>query len=345
MTIFYSAVEASKIDSPCVVSIGNFDGVHLGHQSVVKQLLQKSHELNLPSVVVTFDPLAKEYFAARLAQLEMPARLSLIEHRAELLMQYGVDNVVCLTFDDNLASQTRKAFVDQLLIEALNTRYLVIGDDFRFGYQRLGDFKYLQKRGEQSNFNVVSMETFKIQGNRVSSGRVRDALADNQFDLAKNLLGREFSLKGNVSQGQQLGQKMGFPTANVVLPTMKLPFTGVYIVKVCLGNVTKGGMHSSQECHWGVANLGNRPTVDGVENRLEVHILDLALSDIEKHKRNKARQGVDSDANYDLYGLDIEVFFVHKIRDEQKFADIDVLKQQIDSDVGVARGFIRKNKQ
>lgn len=331
---------------PAVVSIGNFDGVHLGHQSVIKQLLEKARLLNLPAVVVTFDPLAKEYFAARRSSGEMPARLTSAQQRAELLLEYGVDHVVCLPFDDDLAQQSAHDFVYELLLNALQTRYLVVGDDFHFGHNREGDFGLLQQIGEREGFSVASMQTFRVDEQRVSSGRVRLALSGNDFALAERLLGRSYAVSGTVVQGNQLGQTIGFPTANIALPDFRLPIQGVFAVQASLN----GGEKLN-----GVANIGRRPTVDGKENRLEVHLFDLSLETIYQARHlarqqtlpkqdsdtaaDNARQWHESEASYDLYGLKLEVFFIHRIRDEMKFSGVDELQAQIQQDVSVAQSF------
>lgn len=326
---------------PSVVSIGNFDGVHRGHQSVINQLLEQSKLLNLSSVVVTFDPLAKEYFASRHEDIVVPARLTSSEQRSQLLLQYGVDHVVCLPFDDALAGQSAADFVKELLIDALQTRYLVVGDDFRFGHQRQGDFTLLQKIGRKHDFSVAAMQTFRLNGNRVSSGYVREALVNNDFVLAKQLLGRTYSIYGRVEKGDQIGQTIGFPTANIHFPGVKLPLQGVFAVQAKLPD---GDLYD------GVANIGKRPTVNGKENRLEVHLLDLPLAtkkDVSKsHNKTrqlKTRQLNQSEASYDLYGLDLEVFFMHKIRDEFKFNNITELQTQIRKDVEHARLFFSEN--
>ena len=322
---------------PSVVSVGNFDGVHRGHQSVIKQLLQQGEALGLPSVVVTFDPLAKEYFSRRREGMPVPARLTSSEQRAQLLLQYGVDHVVCLPFTDELAKQTAYDFVKELLIEALQVRYLVVGDDFRFGFQRQGDFTLLQEIGRDNGFAVASMQTFRLDSHRVSSGRVRDALQQNDFALAQRLLGRVYSIKGCIEKGDQLGRKIGFPTANIRLPDFKLPLKGVFAVRAQLPS----GIEVN-----GVCNIGKRPTVDGKENRLEVHLLDLDFEMIKKdvvNTDNNARQQPESEASYDLYGLNLEVFFMCKIRDELKFNDVAELQAQIQKDVDLARLFFAEN--
>ena len=281
--------------------------------------------------------LAKEYFAQRRDDMPVPARLTSIEQRAELLFKCGVDHVVCLPFNDKLDQQSAHDFVTTLLIDALATRYLVVGDDFRFGFQRKGDFSLLKEVGERNNFDVVSMQTYRMDDHRVSSGRVRDALQESDFELTKKLLGRVYSIKGNVEKGDQLGQTIGFPTANIKLLDFKLPLKGVFAVQTQLpnGNVVNG-----------VCNIGKRPTVNGKENRLEVHLLDLHHDMLEKdveNPNNKARQQQETEASYDLYGLNLEVFFMRKIRDEIKFNGVVELQAQIQKDVELARRFFAEN--
>ena len=322
--------------SPAVVSIGNFDGVHLGHQSVIKQLKVQSERLGLPMVVVTFDPLAKEYFSAKFApgdKSKLPARLSGIQRRAQWLKSYGVDCVICLDFNEELETQSADAFIQSLLVDTLQAKFVVVGDDFHFGYQRKGDFELLTKAGRKYGFSVQAMATYRVDDERVSSGRVRDALQLHDFELVKRLLGRDFSIWDIAQKGQQLGSKIGFPTANLDMSgfrNSRLPLRGVFAV-----NVAVEGLNQLLQ---GVANIGVRPTVDGTKNSLEVHLLDFQINQV-KDSLIKARQSVDSEASYELYGLGIEVFFVHAIRDEIKFSNIQELQVQIAKDVESARDY------
>lgn len=333
MPLIFSLSELPDDFSASVVSIGNFDGVHLGHQAVIRQLITKADNSTLPVVVVTFDPLAKEYFSAKYApeQLDkLPERLSSVKQRAGLLESLGVDYVFCLNFDQKLEQQSAEDFIQQVLIDGLRVKHLVVGDDFHFGYQRQGNFALLKQLGAQNGFQVESMQTFSFAGERVSSGRVREALQLSDFPLVENLLGRPFSIKSQVQQGQQLGTKIGFPTANLDLSDFansKLPLQGVFAVNIAIDG--------EQKNYQGVANIGVRPTVDGVSKSLEVHLFNFATD----FRSDKARQSVQTEASYGLYGLELEVFFLHKIRDEMKFASIDDLQQQITIDVANARAF------
>jgi riboflavin kinase/FMN adenylyltransferase len=298
------------IHRPSVVSIGNYDGVHLGHQSLIKSLLEKSSELGVPSTVITFEPLAKEFF-----QPGSVALLSSVEQRAEQLFSLGVDQVLCIDFNHEFAAYSPNKFVHDVLLAGLGVKYLCVGDDFCFGKDRQGDFNLLTSMGREHSFSVTAHETFTLGGTRVSSGRVREALSNGDFGLAENLLGRAYSIAGIVRKGQQLGRTLNFPTANIVLDSAQTAVQGVYAVKVA-------GL-----ADWvldGVANVGTRPTVDGKENRLEVHLFDF-----------------DSD----IYGVDIDVSFHCKLRSEQKFDSLDALKAQIQLDSDSAREYFRKEAE
>ena len=288
--------------TPSVASIGNFDGVHLGHQQVITTLLKHSQRLGIPSTVITFEPLAKEYFRPDSVQ-----RLTSIEERAKLLSQLGVDQVFCIDFNAEFAAYSPIAFIQEVLIDGLDVKHLCVGDDFRFGKNREGDFGLLQEVGLERGFAVTAHETYEIDGLRVSSGRIREALSEGDFKLAHSLLGRPYIIEGVISKGQQLGRTIGYPTANIVLPKTTMPLNGVFAIQAQLQ--TGGAV-------FGVANVGNRPTVDGKENRLEVHLFDF---------------------DRDIYHQEITVSFVAKIRDEFKFESFDALKLQIERDADRAR--------
>ncbi len=292
---------------PSVASIGNYDGVHLGHQHVIETLLRKSRELSAPSTVITFEPLAKEYFRPN----SVP-RITSVEERAELLFDLGVDRVLCVAFNADFAAYSPEGFIQDVLVDGLGIKYLCVGDDFRFGKDRVGDFAMLQRAGAKQGFAVTAHETFEMFGERVSSGRVRDALANSDFELAEKLLGRPFAIAGTVVKGQQLGRTIDFPTANIVLPSYQMPVSGVFAVTVS---------HPKYGDLGGVANIGTRPTVDGSENRLEVHLFDFAD---------------------DIYGDSIRVRLVSKIRGEHKFPSVEQLKQQIELDANTARARLKE---
>ncbi len=298
-----------------VVTIGNFDGVHLGHQAVLGQLSEKAAELGLPSVVVTFEPHPQEYFG----DAQAPARLTRFREKILTLRRYAVDRVLNLPFNEKLASMPAQEFIDRVLVRGLGVRYLIVGDDFRFGHRRRGDIGMLRAAGEQHGFQVINMHTFEIEGARVSSTRIREALQRGDLDTAGQLLGRSYRMAGKVVHGDARGRAIGFPTANIYVhgphrdrQQSHLPLSGVYAVDVF-------GLET--EPMRGVANIGVRPTVDGRSSLLEVHILDY---------------------DADIYGRHIQAEFLKKLRDERRFENIEALTRQIQRDVAHARAFFDK---
>jgi riboflavin kinase/FMN adenylyltransferase len=288
-----------------VVTIGSFDGVHLGHQAILQQVKATAAMLGLPSVVMTFEPQPQEYFSGEKA----PARLMRLREKIDALLEFGIDRVVCLQFNRVLRNLTASEFIYQVLVDGLSIKHLIVGDDFRFGCDRSGDFKMLDEFGKNCDFDVQDTKTLEIDNERVSSTRVREFLQQADFGRASQLLGRPFSIKGRVVYGQQVGRKLGFPTANVQLNRYAAPLTGVYAVLVDIDGVR----------YQGAANVGVRPTVgDLVKPILEVHLLDFSG---------------------DLYGQRIEVEFMHKIRDETKFTTLDKLVETIRQDVKQIRAW------
>lgn len=290
----------------CVVTIGNFDGVHLGHQAVLGQLAEQADALGLPLVVVTFEPQPAEYFQPHGA----PPRLTRLREKIKALRRYSVDRVLVLRFNQDLATMEADRFIREVLIDGLDVRYLVVGDDFRFGRGRAGDFAMLDDAGKLGGFPVVHMHTFKIEGERVSSTRVRNALAAGEMSLAEQLLGRPYRICGRVAHGDKRGRTIGFPTANLALHRLALPVRGVYAVELFGLKI---------EPMRGVANVGVRPTVDGDQKPLlEVHLFDFAD---------------------EIYGEHVQVDLLHRLRDEMKFQSFDMLKWQIERDCEHAREF------
>ncbi|OUR64286.1 riboflavin biosynthesis protein RibF [Methylophaga sp. 42_25_T18] len=295
-----------KSSSGCVATIGNFDGVHLGHQSVLNQLAMKGDALGLAPVVITFEPQANEFFAPDKA----PARLSRFREKVEALRCYSIQQLCVLRFNQKLARMTAEDFIQRLLVDGLNVRYLVVGDDFRFGKDRQGDFALLQQAGQQFGFQVVNMHTFAVDQIRVSSTRIRQALKDGDLTLAEKLLGRPYRMSGRVAHGDKRGRTMGFPTANIHLHRCKVPLSGVYAVQLF-------GIEGEPIA--GVANVGVRPTVAGDDKALlEVHLFDF---------------------DRDIYGEHVQVHFLHKLRDEQKFSDLTELVSQIEQDCQQAKQY------
>lgn len=289
----------------CVATIGNFDGVHLGHQAVLGQLAEKAAELCLPTVLITFEPQPMEYFVPE----QVPARLTRFREKILVLQRYSVDRVCCLSFNNKLANLSAEAFIEQVLVKKLGVKYLVVGDDFRFGLNRSGTFAMLLEAGKKQDFQVVSMHTFAIDAERVSSTRVRAALEKGDMATAEKLLGRRYRMSGRVAHGEKLGRELGFPTANIHLHRQASPIQGIFVVEV---------FGLDQEPIQGVASVGTRPTVNETKALLEVFLLDF---------------------NQDIYGQHIQVSFLKKLRDEAKFDSLEELKRQIQVDVEQAQAY------
>ena len=291
-----------------VVTIGSFDGVHLGHQAIIRQVKAHSQELGLPSVAIIFEPQPHEFFSAERA----PARLMRLREKALALFNAGIDSVCCLQFNERLRGLTAEQFISQVLVEGLGTRFLVVGDDFRFGCDRSGDYGLLKSSGEKNGFEVQDTHTFEIEGERVSSTRIRKELEQANLLQAQKLLGRPYAITGHVGYGQQLGRQWGVPTANVELHRYRVPLQGVFAVRVTLPD---GSLAN------GVANVGVRPTIEEhLKPILEVHLLEFSGN---------------------LYGEIIDVEFVEKLRDEKKFESLDDLKAQIYRDIDEAKEFFK----
>ncbi|RUR25696.1 bifunctional riboflavin kinase/FAD synthetase [Vreelandella andesensis] len=289
----------------CVATIGNFDGVHRGHQAILQQCREHSARLNVPLTVVVFEPQPREFFAGDQA----PPRLTRLREKVRLLRDHGAEQVLCLPFNDALRSLTGREFIDQVLIEGLGVKHLVVGDDFRFGCDRRGDFNLLEVVGQVEGFGVEHTRTFKVDDERVSSTRVRTLLASGNFEVAARLLGRPYSLHGRVVRDQQLGRTIGVPTANLPLLPQPLTLRGVFAVVAELANGQR---------YPAVANVGFRPTVGSDRPTLEVHLLEFSG---------------------DLYGQRLTVYPCARLRGEVKFDDFNALKTQIEHDQARARRY------
>ncbi|MBW6390311.1 MULTISPECIES: bifunctional riboflavin kinase/FAD synthetase [Halomonadaceae] len=292
----------------CVATIGNFDGVHRGHQAILDQCREQASKLRLPVTVVVFEPQPREFFAGDQA----PPRLTRLREKVRLLGESGVDYVLCLPFNERLRSLTAVEFIDRVLVEGLGVRHLVVGDDFRFGCDRSGDFNLLTQEGERrgsDGFGVEHTRTFTLDDERVSSTRVRTLLASGNFAQAARMLGRPYRLGGRVVADQKLGRTIGVPTANLPQPRLPLALRGVYAVMTELPD---------GERLPGVANIGWRPTVGSDRPVLEVHLFDY---------------------DGDLYGKRLTVYPCARLRGEKKFDDFAALKQQIMADLARARRF------
>ncbi len=305
MELVFGLHNLKPAKSPCVATIGNFDGVHLGHQAVIGQLAEKAAALNLPITLITFEPTPAEYFAGENA----PARLTTFREKYVTLKRFSIDRILVLPFNRRLANMEADDFIQQIIIDGLDVRYLVVGDDFRFGNKRAGDFHLLRQSGKANNFTVVSMPSFRVDGERVSSSGIRQALADGNFDRAERMLGRHYHMTGKVAHGDKRGRQWGFPTANINMKRKVIPLRGIFAVEV---------FGLDQEPVFGVANLGTRPTVCGMRTLLEVHLFDF---------------------DEQIYGRRINVIFRHKVREEIRFESFEELKLQIEQDVISAKEY------
>ena len=291
-------------------TIGNFDGLHLGHQAILNNLKKEAKSLGTSTLVFFTEPHAAEYFSAKgISNTESPPRLCPWREKFRLLNDYGIDYACFLKFNSSLKSMTPENFIKDIL-EEMNLKSLIVGDDFRFGAERVGDFNLLKEWGNKTNVLVSNTETVIFEGKRVSSTRIREALLKSDFNLAASLLGRPYIYSGKVVYGNQLGRTINVPTANLWIPKQKLSISGVYAV-TCMH---KGANYK------GIANMGVRPTVGGEQPVLEVHLFDF---------------------NEEIYGHRIDVEFKFKIRDEKKFESLAFLKEQIQKDISLAKKLLQ----
>jgi len=294
--------------SATVLTVGNFDGVHLGHRALLKRLTATAARIGLPASVLTFEPHPREFFAPDAS----PARLTTLREKLELLADDGVDMTCVCHFNTRFASLSAEDFIERVLVTSLRVKHLLVGDDFRFGAGRSGDFGLLSAAGSRYGFQVEAMESIHVNGERVSSSAVRDALQTGKLEYAAQLLGRPYAIDGRVVRGAQLGRQLGFATANIRIKHERPPLHGVYAVEV------KG---LAEGPHAGVANLGYRPTANFVVRPLlEVHLLNYCA---------------------EIYGAHLNVRFLHKLRDEIKFPGLDALKTQIACDVAAASAYFQ----
>jgi riboflavin kinase/FMN adenylyltransferase len=290
----------------CVATIGNYDGVHLGHQHIIAALRGRASALGVPAVVVTFEPTPREYFEGAAA----PSRLTRLREKLAALQSYGVDRVVVLRFDDRMRGMGAAEFVDRLLVTGLGVHHVVVGHDFHFARRREGTIETLRAAGAIHRFSVEEVGQFLVDGERVSSSLVREALNRGDLDRATRLLGRPYRMAGRVRLGKRLGRQLGYPTANLALHRKVVPLWGIFAVRASGAGLAD---------HPAVASLGTRPTVDGTDPLLEVHLFDW---------------------DGDLYGQYLDVDFVARLRDEQKFASLDALVAQMHRDAAAARAVL-----
>ena len=299
--------------TPTVLTIGNFDGVHQGHRSLLVKLKAAAQRSGLMPTVLTFEPHPREFFATESA----PARLSTLREKLELIADEGIAASWVIHFNTRFAALSAEEFIERLLVDTLRVKHLIIGDDFRFGAGRRGDFALLTDAGKRYGFCVEAMDSVTLDGERASSSAVRAALAAGQMDRAARLLGRPYAIDGRVVHGDKVGRQLGFATANIRIKHDKPPLLGVFAVEA---TIIRGLGHDGTPFK-GVANLGFRPSANQVPRALlEVHLFDFAG---------------------DLYGTHLNVRFLHKLRSEMKFPNFDALKAQIAHDVDSAKDYFK----
>ncbi len=308
MQLIRGIKQLQTLEQGCVLTIGNFDGVHTGHEVVINKLAEKGKLLNLPVVVMAFEPQPLEFFLKGNA----PARLTRLREKIGHLNQLSVDSLLIVNFNQQFADLDPEYFIREILVNRLNVKYLVVGDDFHFGKSRRGNFALLQEAGKQFNFQVINTASYSVKGNRVSSTQIRDALSNGDLVKAKQMLGRDYSIRGKVIHGNKLGREIGFPTANIQMLRKNTAIEGVFAV-------TMTGLNGQEA--YGVANVGTRPTVNGgTKVVLETHLFDF---------------------NQDIYGKQVEVHFKSKIRSEMCFESLDDLKRQIQLDTAQAKTYMQ----
>lgn len=310
----------------CALTIGNFDGVHRGHQAMLALLNSEARHRNVPSCVLTFEPHPRDYFARAARKPELaPARIATLRDKLSELAACGVDQCVVLPFDARLSSQVPEAFIDEVLVRGLGARYVLVGDDFRFGARRAGDYAMLDAAGQARGFDVARMNSYEVRNLRVSSSAVREALGRGDLETVDALLGRHYAISGHVVHGRKLGRELGFPTLNLRFSHWKPAASGIFVVQV-------HGL--AGEPLPGVANLGIRPSLDpddvnGGRVLLETHCLDWP-----------ATLGLQGG-----YGKIIQVDLLHKLHDELKYDSLDALRAGIARDGDAARAYFASTRR
>jgi riboflavin kinase/FMN adenylyltransferase len=318
---FFRGYQHPGLAPACALTIGNFDGVHRGHQAMLALLRSEAQQRGVPSCVLTFEPHPRDYFALQLQRPELaPSRVGTFRDKLQELAQCGVAQTVVLPFNAALAGQSPQDFVQKVLVQGLGARYVLVGDDFRFGAQRAGDYAMLDAAGEAHGFDVARMNSYEVHGLRVSSSAVRSALADGNMAQAARLLGRPYRISGHIVHGRKLGRTLGFRTLNLRFPRWTPATSGIFVVLV-------HGLTDKPIA--GVANLGVRPSLDpddvnGGRVLLETHCLDWPSS-----------LGQDGG-----YGKIVSVELLHKLHDERKYDGLDALTQGIQRDCDDARAWL-----
>lgn len=311
MQVFRSTATRNK--NPLALTIGNFDGVHLGHQAILERLKQAANRLQLSACIMIFEPHPREFLTPN----QSPTRLTSLREKLEIFAELGIDRVQICHFNHSFAQISAQSFITDILLKQLNVRWLLVGDDFRFGAKRMGDVALLKTHSQQANqFEVEVMADFSINHIRVSSTAIREALSAGNMVLAQQLLGRPYSMSGRIVNGEKLAKQLGFPTANIHFKHNRPPLQGIFAVEVISRASSK-----LPKVMQGVASLGVRPTTHNSNKLiLEVHLFDF---------------------DQEIYGQHLQVNFLHKLRDEKKYADLETLIEQIKQDIINAKNYFR----
>ena len=309
MQIYYDLEAPSESFQESIVTVGVFDGLHVGHQAVIQQVLTQANKFKLASFVLTFDPPPLAFLAPE----RCPPTLTPLPKRIEILEQLGVDAAIFARFDAYLQQMSPDTFVQQVLLQRLHAKQVIVGYDWQFGKGRSGNAEALKKLGDRYQFGVTIVGPVQFRGEPVHSTRVREAIAESDLDLVSEFLGRRYSIMGEVVKGEGRGRQIGFPTANIDTGNQMLPPSGVYAVRVKL----EGRMFD------GALNMGIRPTFDGGKFQIETHLFEFEKM---------------------VYGKKIEIFFIEKIRDERRFPNPEMLVNQIKQDVAAAKAILNQMK-
>ena len=304
MKVIHGLTSLNRCKKRCAVSIGNFDGFHKGHQKLINHIISESTKRSLCSTIITFEPLPEEFFKDKKFK-----RLTRLKEKLKILDENKIEQVICLNFNSQFSRISAIDFISNILIKNLDTRYLVIGEDFKFGFERKGNYKLLQDCSTKTNMEVVSIESQMLNNKKISSSEIRKALEEGNINHANELLGRTYSISGRVTKGDSRGYRLGYPTANIDI-YKSYPINGIFVVQILMEN---------NENHFGLASLGNKPTFSGKNNILEAYIFNF-------------------DKN--IYNEKLKISFITKLRDQIKFKNENELIQQMDLDYKNALQFL-----
>jgi len=308
MKVIRNINNLADIKENCAVTIGNFDGIHKGHISLINKIINYSKKYSLVPTIITFEPLPEEYF-----QKPNFKRLMGLKEKLLIFKEYGIKQVICLNFNKKFSKMSAEEFISVILIQKLDTKYLIVGGDFRFGHNRKGNYSLLESYSKKTEMKVENIKLINTNGNKIGSTRIREALSSGNIELANKLTGRPFSISGIVAHGEKLGKKLGYPTANIDI-YKSYPINGIFLVKISMENDSD---------NYGLASLGNKPTFSGKNDVLEVYIFNF---------------------NKNIYNQKLKISFLHKIRDQIKFNSKDDLVKQMDNDYKIAMKLIEKLK-